>query len=86
MPDWYVRKNDEGSVFPYSVRLGGCEYSLDHEQWAALTTAFHLVDSGQVDCVESEGYQDLVIASSDNKPKLSDIMGLAKPNINRRGM
>jgi hypothetical protein len=89
MPDWYVRRNDEGSAFPYAVRLGGCEYSLTEEEWGTLAGAFRAVDSGALIEVQSEGYQDLVIASADKLRQaeaLLSLMGIVKPTIGRRGM
>lgn len=87
MPDWFVKRNSPDSFYPYSVRLGGCEYSLTEEDWAELFDAFFQVNQTEAPlCVESEDYQDLVISYSDNKPRLLDILKIEKPVINRRGM
>jgi len=76
MPDWYVRRNEEGSTFPYQIRLGGCEYSLTEAEWSELIYAFQAVEETSVPvCIESEDYQDIVIASGDAKKSLSSIMG-----------
>jgi hypothetical protein len=82
MPDWYILRNDESSAYPYQVRLGGCEYSLTHEEWADLAIAFHLIDSGKAKCIESQDYQDLVYSRNAEKASLSSIMNL--PKFNRR--
>lgn len=92
MPDWYIRRHEEGDFpWPYSVRLGGCEYSLTHEQWAELATAFRRVDAGEVSKVESDEYQELKMDNearqNPDKPSLLDILNLKpKATINRRGM
>lgn len=91
MPDWYVRRNSEDDPYPYSVRLGGCEYSLTEEEFGDLFAAFYAVanmNDGPY-CVESEDYQDLVIASaskSGQAESLLSLMGIVKPTIGRRGM
>ena len=86
MPDWYVRRNEPEAPYPYSVRLGGCEYSLTEEEWAELIGALNSIDSGYDTYRESEDYKDIIIASGSDKPRLLDILKLAKPVINRRGM
>jgi len=75
--DWYVKRNGEDSPYPYSVRLGGCEYSLTEEEFDELATAYcRVLEATKTQmCIESEAYQDLVISSSDNKRSLSEIMG-----------
>jgi len=86
--DWYVKRNVSDNPYPYSVRLGGCEYSLTEEEFDELATAFCVVLE-QVKtpmCIESKAYQDLIIASGTDKPSLLDILKIAKPVINRRGM
>lgn len=75
MVDWYVKRNGEDSPYPYSVRLGGCEYSLTEEEWIEYSDAVIRVRDTRANYAESEAYQDLVISSSDNKRSLSDIMG-----------
>jgi|SRR5882672_8028069 len=85
--DWYVKRNGEDSPYPYSIRLGGCEYSLTEEEFQELHSAFDRVWEADCPyCVESEAYQDLIIASGTDKPSLLDILKIAKPVINRRGM
>jgi hypothetical protein len=84
MPDWYVRRNSAESTYPFQIRLGGCEYSLTEEEWNILMYAFMKVNASNGDfCVESEGYQDIVISSGNDKRSLSDIMGFAKPTMRR---
>jgi hypothetical protein len=82
MPDWYVKRNNVDSPYPYAVRLGGCEYSLTEEDFDELATAFcRVLEAVKTPmCIESDDYQDLVIASSTDKRSLDDIMKLPKPN------
>lgn len=91
MPDWYVQRNSEDSHWPYSVRFGGCEYSLTEEEFGDLFAAFyavaHMKDGPY--CVESEDYRDLVIANaskSGQAESLLNLMGIVKPAMGRRGM
>jgi len=86
MPDWYVRRNEEGSAFAFQIRLGGCEYSLTEEEFNELTQAFRAVRKGDMEEVQSADYADNVISHSDNKRSLSEIMGTAAKPIDRRGM
>lgn len=77
MPDWYVRRNSEGSAFPYQIRLGGCEYSLTEEEFQAMFDAFmEVADAVGACCIESEDYQDIVISKGSAKPSLLDILNL----------
>lgn len=81
MPDWYVKRNGEDSPYPYSLRLGGCEYSLTEAEFGDLFAAFTAV-ANMVDgpyCVESEGYQDIehFVARPDEVQELRSLLKLA---------
>jgi hypothetical protein len=77
MPDWYVQRNTDDSSYPYSVRLGGCEYSLTEEEFFELAQAFETIGSLQGPGeVQSEDYQDLVVASTPKYEELKSLLGL----------
>ena len=84
MPDWYVRRNNAESAFPFQVRLGGCEYSLTEADFTLLTQAFWHVHTNYKDEVTSEGYQDIVISHSSAKVDLRSLIGLALPKAPMR--
>jgi hypothetical protein len=84
MPDWYVRRNSHDSPYEFSVRLGGCEYSLTEGEFNELFCAFLAVNNSLDPlCVESEGYQDLVIASTPKYEELKSLLGLKAPPTRR---
>jgi hypothetical protein len=84
MPDWYVRRNGAESPYPFQLRLGGCEYSLTEDEFQEIHSAFDRV--WEADCayyVESEGYQDLVIASTPKYEELKSLLGLKAQPMRR---
>jgi hypothetical protein len=84
VPDWYVQRNGNSSPYPFSVRLGGCEYSLTEEEFFELAQAFETIGSLQGPGeVQSEGYQDLVIASTPKYEELKSLLGLKAPPARR---
>jgi PHD/YefM family antitoxin component YafN of YafNO toxin-antitoxin module len=77
MPDWYVQRNSEGSPYPFQVRLGGCEYSLTEAEFNTFAmTVYDVYLAEKPVCIESEGYQDLVIASTPKYEELKSLLGL----------
>ena len=89
MPDWYVQKNSDDARYPFQVRLGGCEYSLSHEEWAEFFDAMLQANQAEGELrVESEEYKDIVIASATKEGQaqsLLALMGIKKPEPERFG-
>lgn len=80
MPDWYVKRNGEDSHYPYSLRLGGCEYSLTKTEFFAFANAVRTVHLAEEPvCIESEGYQDIEhnVARPNEVQELRSLLKLA---------
>jgi hypothetical protein len=65
MPDWYIQRNSPESPYPYSIRMGGCEYSLTEQEFGDIARAVWAVWEGRIAYAESEGYAHINYAGPD---------------------